>query len=553
MPRAVSPMKFPWETNSWLGAVMGVNKDFMSLPTPRPFDLEVGVDVTGGEISTMGTVAKRRRKEIPWQALVDQPRQVALEARLHLLVDYAGSTVGEQMRKKDGKTERIQILRDTVEHKATGTLRIRALDLKRFLGWAERYGREVSPVAQEDCYEYVAWLRQSLAAPTAASRFKEAMTFAHHVMGWPVQEGVLQSKRVMGVGTAMMKGLKQIKRAAPFPPRLVLSWEDIIQDVGQPMETRYYIGVILFQLYSRFRFGDLQGVQQEPWMEQGNLMAEVTEYKTKMAKDRRGTKLPVVAVGQGLHSQSWAVQFQMIRSALGLELPGCGVLFPLLEQGQPTLQALTTGDQTKLVRKYVTRAIAAGVLPPDTDVEQFSSHSCKRTLLHWAAADGLPLDDRRLLGNHVLRSDGSWIAFSIDGLRGPVASLAKTIGKVGRGELVVSGAQIKPKEPSRAEESSTESSESLGEPSSGEETKELARMLPEPEDVGNADAFGDYEIYRHGKYNTFHLRRRKTQQLELRLLCGRVINTNYIEQSGIPTIPRCSTCFAQAGLMSGVA
>eukprot|EP00971_Amphidinium_carterae_P187436 3720185-Amphidinium_carterae.1 len=87
----------------------------------------------------------------------------------------------------------------------------------------------------------------------------------------------------------------------------------------------------------------------------------------------------------------------MIRSALGLELPRCGVLFPLLEQGQPSLQALATGNQTKLVNKYVTRAIADGVLPPDTNVEQFSSHSCKRTLLHWAAADGLPLDDRRLL------------------------------------------------------------------------------------------------------------------------------------------------------------
>eukprot|EP00971_Amphidinium_carterae_P322946 6418517-Amphidinium_carterae.1 len=46
------------------------------------------------------------------------------------------------MRKKDGNIERIQILRDTVEHKATGTLRIRALDLKRFLSWAEALPRK---------------------------------------------------------------------------------------------------------------------------------------------------------------------------------------------------------------------------------------------------------------------------------------------------------------------------------------------------------------------------------------------------------------------------
>eukprot|EP00971_Amphidinium_carterae_P352540 6492644-Amphidinium_carterae.1 len=517
MPRAVSPMKLPWEVNPWLGAVMGAKKDYMALPTPRPYDFSSRQDesIAGDAIDVSGVVRKRRKKSAPWQAMVDHPRQVALEAWLHLLLDYPGSRVGEQLKQKQDKSDRIQVLRDTVEHKATGTLRIRALDLKRFISWAEKYGKEMSQITEEDGYGYVVWLRQMLAAPTAASRFKEAVTFAHHVMGWPVEEGALGSKRVMGVGTSMMKGLDKVKRAAPFPPRFVLRLEDIMQDVGQPTETRYHVGVILFQLYSRFRFGDLQGVQKEPWWEHGNLVTEVSDYKTKMARDRRGTKLPVVAIGQGLHAQShaqsWAIQFQAVRRVLNLELPSSGVFLPVLDGSEPTQQSLTTTDQTKFIRRFVVQAILEGVLPSDTDADMFSSHSCKRTLLHWAAADGLSLDDRRLLGNHVLRSDGSWIAYSVDGLRGPIVSVSRTIQKVSQGELEVTGERIQPRKEERLDESSEDSAEVGDEQSSGEETKELAQLVPQQVDAEEV-ALQDFDIYQHNKYNTFHLRRRRVQQ-----------------------------------------
>ena len=79
----------------------------------------------------------------------------------------------------------------------------------------------------------------------------------------------------------------------------------------------------------------------------------------------------------------------------------------------------------------------------ETDVSSYSTHSCKRTTLYWAAIDGLSLDTRRLLGGHVLRSDGSWLAYSVEALAAPLRELGNTIEKVKTGKLF-SGAEAEP-------------------------------------------------------------------------------------------------------------
>eukprot|EP00971_Amphidinium_carterae_P051668 1016921-Amphidinium_carterae.1 len=446
---AVCPLKLPWESNQWLGAVLGVKQDFMPLPTPRPFPLPLSLinqNEQAGTIVGIGVVGQRRKRRIqPWQAEVDEPRQVALEAWLHILEGYPGaSKVGAQVSKKQDKEAKIQLLRDSLEHKATGTLRIRALDFKRFLGWMEDCFRNASDIVEEDCYDYCVELRIRFAAPTSASRFKQTITFAKHVLGWKVEEDAVTSTRVMGVGLSMMKTLTGVKRAAPFPPCMVLYLEDLILDVGQAEETRYYAGVLLFQIYSRSRFADMQNITKEPVLENGNLVSEVSDFKTKRAKERRGASLPVVAIGAGLHQQSWSHQFLAVRKTLKVEAGTAGLFFPALSEGRPGESGLVTADATKIVRRFVAQAIVNRILPKSTVVDSYSSHSCKRTLLHWAAADGMSLDDRRLLGNHVLKTDGSWLAYSHDGLAGPVANMKRAIRKVASGELTVEGSSLQP-------------------------------------------------------------------------------------------------------------
>eukprot|EP00971_Amphidinium_carterae_P091276 1806673-Amphidinium_carterae.1 len=73
---------------------------------------------------------------------------------------------------------------------------------------------------------------------------------------------------------------------------------------------------------------------------------------------------------------------------------------------------------------------------------QYSSHSCKRTLLHWAAVANLSLDSRRLLGGHVLSTDAWWLAYSVDGLVGPIQEMKKVLTLVSEQRLEVLGEDV---------------------------------------------------------------------------------------------------------------
>eukprot|EP00971_Amphidinium_carterae_P069735 1379849-Amphidinium_carterae.2 len=60
-------------------------------------------------------------------------------------------------------------------------------------------------------------------------------------------------------------------------------------------------------------------------------------------------------------------------------------------------------DAVAFIRHHLTKASEAGYVPI-VPVESFATHSCKRTLLHWAAVAGEDLDTRRLLGHHTVQS-----------------------------------------------------------------------------------------------------------------------------------------------------
>eukprot|EP00971_Amphidinium_carterae_P057968 1146499-Amphidinium_carterae.1 len=86
--------------------------------------------------------------------------------------------------------------------------------------------------------------------------------------------------------------------------------------------------------------------------------------------------------------------------------------------------AMTNADINSRLRAIASRAIPGG---SGLDLSRYGSHSCKRTTLHWLAAAGASIEDRRLLGHHVLRSDGSWLAYSHDALQAPMVKYTKVV------------------------------------------------------------------------------------------------------------------------------
>eukprot|EP00971_Amphidinium_carterae_P205322 4075265-Amphidinium_carterae.1 len=65
--------------------------------------------------------------------------------------------------------------------------------------------------------------------------------------------------------------------------------------------------------------------------------------------------------------------------------------------------------------------------------DPFGSHSCKATLLSWAAKFDLPLHVRALLGGHVSASDASILTYSRDELAGPLRQLGRVLAAVRSG------------------------------------------------------------------------------------------------------------------------
>eukprot|EP00971_Amphidinium_carterae_P148876 2951458-Amphidinium_carterae.1 len=133
----------------------------------------------------------------------------------------------------------------------------------------------------------------------------------------------------------------------------------------------------------------------------------------------------------------WARRWLKARASLGIEADKGRPFMPAVVNGASLDRAITLRGGIDLVRNMISDALRSNILPKTVEPASFGTHSCKRTLLYWATAAGLELDVRRLLGGHVLRSDGSWLAYSVEGMMAPMRQLTSVIQKVAGGEVVV--------------------------------------------------------------------------------------------------------------------
>ena len=538
-------MLFPWVTNPWLREVFGPPKDVDAFPEPLVPVASFVPQVPSGPPPELGhrilrAKPKKRKQAKPWIDVVDEARQAALSAWNTIITGRESlSKIGKQMVKATTEEDRMQILMDTVADKATGTLRARAYYFSKYLVWAESGSDAAGAVTENLVYEYCRFLRLSGSAATSATRFKETVAFVSGVLGWEVEKEALDSRRASGVAVSMMKTLGPVKRATPFSYSFLSYLEKLLADKDEAVEVRYVASVVLFLIHTRSRFSDAMRIGKEPVIERGVLMTEVSKYKTAGAKERRGLALPVCAISKGVADVEWAEHFLAVRHEIGIKASPVAPFFPELKEGKPTLAGISLEERTTAIRRLVK------LHHPEISEESlstYSTHSCKRTLLYWAALDGLSLDSRRLLGGHVVKSDGSWLAYSVEALAGPLKELASTLSRFGKEVDEPKAGQVVEDDPS--------SSTSESEVSSGADTKKMvssvASISSKAETAGPLVLDG-YETYRHHKYGTVHLRMVGATTLRPQFLCGRKTEGPYsqTDKDSHHMRPRCATCFAK--------
>ena len=450
------------------------------------------------------------------------------------------------MAKEKGKDGQLEILGDVLEEKATATIRMRALDFGRFIRWAESVGASSLDIAEALAYDYCRFLRASHSSSTSVKRFRESAMFAVHVFGWSASDGFCDSRRIAGVGVGMLKMLGPVRRAQPFDKNLLKFLELKLADENLGVAERFYAGMVLFLVYTRCLFTDAQRITLEPELDGNYLRATLKEYKTSRARDRRGMALQLVAPAIAAYGTPWAQIFLDLRKRLQIVAGEASPFFVAFDGNLPSAAGVTLAEANVLIRRFVHEAAEKELITCD-DYNKFSSHSCKRTLLSWAAKAGLDLDTRRLLGHHVIKSDGSWLAYSHDALAHPVNELIKVISN----ETVDQKKDETPNQVGRDETPDvdldiTSSCSSSDGASSGTETKQLSDVISRVGDPSDEPDPELYEIIRHSKYGTLHLRARLSIESGDRLLCGRLVGSTYaVARTGFAGgMAKCMVCVA---------
>ena len=415
----------------------------------------------------------RQRALVKWRVILEQD----------LLCSTTGIMIAKMCENLDGEEEIAETIHDVFTCKATATLFKRAESVCKYLKWADNLSIDRPLLCSEvTVYKYVKHLVESKAAATSAGSFIEALNFARAVIGLQCPDATVKSSRILGV----VRKLKLTKRVLKQAEELTVSDLIILENTcsAAPCKRdRVASGQFCFETYSSSRHSDANYIEkmEVDIMDDGYGFLEglTAQHKTATSAEKRTRFLPLIAPTVGVQFYSWGQSWLEARDALGMSF-GKGVPplpAPDARDGW-TNRRLTAGEATAWLRAI----LLAGGADPD-HVARVSSHSCKATILSWAAKKGLPISVRRLMGHHLPPGDVSAINYSRDAMSAPMQAVVDMLAEVRCGEF-------RPDDPrSRRIVTAVRSAKRLR----GDEATSTEVPLTTDGDSSSPDALSDYD------------------------------------------------------------
>lgn len=602
-------VKYIWETNIFLQEVVGSGRRAPLMQAPKP-KLVPNPPAVADEPRPIVPFAVSDR--IPgksfsgprrsWLKEIEERRQTAIFSLYELVSENpVASKLGRQLIGLQ-QEQALIVVHDTVRARATNTIKQRMCSLLQY----KRYLMGIRdgpcfPFTEEEAYGYVSHLRTLGAPPTRASRFLEAMRFAHHVLGVAVGEA-LDSRRVEGAVLASLSRKRMLRQRDPLTAAEVVALEKwIIQHGDDDFFIGNVVGGCLLALHSRSRWGDLVAIPEEPASEGGWFEARSSYHKTYNRPERRHRWLPIAGLSHGVSGLAWFDAWLKLRARSGLQAAPSMPLVPHRDRTGRWLHAKVTSSEATTILRRVLQFLGSD----EAAVSNKGTHSLKATLLSWCAKAGVDLQSRRLLGNHISKQDVSVLCYSRDSLSAPMRLMQEVVIMVRQGKFhpdasrsglfAAQAARDAGAEPDEevlsrlAGDHMLQNREVAKDPESGERTldsREGPREVEADDDSltesGSSDddttdddkatqtleagvssatlrraraALGDEErVYRHVKHGTFHLGRLDAEHL---LACGRPISLtaangkvtvsyHSVDPGFVVGIPRCRVCFGSA-------
>jgi hypothetical protein len=524
------------------------------------------------------SVVKSRVQNISWEESTEAKRRHAMQLWLSIVqIDPRSTTVGDMLLKDITALKTDQQLKRTLNDifasKATSTMIKRAQHLARFLVWTKLKRIEPFPIKEPVIYEFLYEAR--LKSATFPASFREALNFAAGTIGLIGAAGAAASPRIIGFAHRSMVTKSPSKQACPLKLSHLATLEKVLNQSEDALDS-VFSGHCLLCVNLRARWSDAQFIssfeEDEGEGLEGFIQANTLHTKTSTTAKKRTTFLPMSGIRHFISDDDWFKRYIEARSKVGLAPPdGKFPLLPVVQSnGTFGKVPLSAGAASSWLRNILQS------YGGHKDVAAVSSHSCKTTLLSWAAKAGIDKSSRATLGYHV-EGAGSMLHYSRDEQAGPLRKLELVLRMVRAGDfhpdrtrsgyylpklnieqpeaqsIMQPTPKIRPRpdlpadarrEPSDSE-SSTSSSNSDTSSSSGKESDLEALAYHSNSTYKKTGAIQQgTEVWLHTRWKTIHVSH--FQSLG-KLACGKPITVMYKNINPDVRFPyhRCVSCFGR--------
>lgn len=460
--------------------------------------------------------------------------------KLLICMDLSATVVGCNLSDLAGRLDpAIDIsknLADVFANKATGTLLKRGGSMTRFCQWMmDTKDQPGFRATEKQVYEYVDFLRDEGAAPTAASHFVEALRFCHSTLQFTGMDvNKVLSTRVLGASHRLFLGKRMLQQAPAFTVEAVRTFEKLCLHADD-YHKRVICGAILFCIFACARWFDISyvtGIKFDEFVTMSILEASTARHKTSRTKEQKTRLLPLTSTGRFLEKESWAASF--IRARNAMEMDKLRYFMPSWNEiaGSWADHPMTSAEVSCWIHELLAEEIGI------QSAARFSSHSCKATLLTWAAMTTLfNREERTLLGHHVEAQTRSNTTYSRDCQILLQYKVVKLINLIKNGHLLPDATRAerlarmldadRPAHPDVsdqvAEPAATDSSEDESEDCSDPGVEQLA---PQREPQLRQPLVGDIpgaSWFQHSFTGVLHIQMDDSDE---RLACGRQITVN---------------------------
>ena len=335
--------------------------------------------------------------------------------------------------------------------------------------------------------------------------------------------------------------------------------EGIVHDVKRSKYDRVAAGFFLLLVYGRLRFSDGQRIKEMKLdvvrvngRQSGFLECEAERTKTALTLEKRIRRLPVAVPLQCL-GLPWIPVWLQHRKSEGFASDGDkDVQEPLLRHPAYgsgwTAAMVTVGYAASWLRTLLDAT-------PSADSVPIGMHSCKATLLSWAAKRGLPHGPRRLLGYHVASKDSTIVIYSRDALADPLRQLVSLLQEVAANkfqpDLTRSGMMLAQASDYKAKDLHCQADSEAQPDSSSESSLDEEDGNPTDDEAAVDEVVGAWAPLGAGEDGLQFVRHKTSRYLHLikdeagtELRCGRKLTVNYMKLSRKPKFvhPACSVC-----------